>query len=73
MEYATRCEMKNINTFSGAMRAIEYESHRQMSLLEDEQSVSQQTAQDLRLLSFALQRVQTFGITSLAATTQQSL
>lgn len=42
-EYATRCEMKNINTFSGAMRAIEHESQRQISLLESGQSISQQT------------------------------
>ncbi len=42
-KFGTRCEMKNINTFSGAVRAIEYERDRQISLLENNQVVEQQT------------------------------
>ena len=32
--YGTRVEMKNVNTFSGAMQAIDYEAARQISLIE---------------------------------------
>lgn len=42
-KFGTRCEMKNINTFSGAVRAIEYERDRQIAILESDQVVEQQT------------------------------
>jgi len=42
-QLGTRCEMKNVNTFSGAMRAIEYESRRQMELIEAGGTVTQET------------------------------
>ncbi len=42
-EFGTRCEMKNINTFSGAMRAIDYEASRQIKMLENGETVEQQT------------------------------
>lgn len=42
-EFGTRCEMKNINTFSGAQRAIEYEAARQIEILEQGGVISQET------------------------------
>ena len=42
-EFGTRCEMKNINTFSGAQRAIEYEAARQIEVLEQGGVISQET------------------------------
>ncbi|MBQ6946918.1 MAG: Asp-tRNA(Asn)/Glu-tRNA(Gln) amidotransferase subunit GatB, partial [Clostridia bacterium] len=42
-EFGTRCEMKNINTFSGAMRAIEYEANRQIEIIENGGVVEQET------------------------------
>ena len=39
----TRVEMKNVNTFSGAARAIEYESQRQIDLIESGGKVEQET------------------------------
>ena len=42
-EYGTRCEMKNVNTFSGAQRAIDYEVNRQKEILESGGTVLQQT------------------------------
>ncbi|MBC3515733.1 Asp-tRNA(Asn)/Glu-tRNA(Gln) amidotransferase subunit GatB [Neobittarella massiliensis] len=42
-EFGTRCEMKNVNTFSGAVRAIEYEIARQIELVESGGTVEQQT------------------------------
>ncbi len=41
--FGTRCEMKNVNTFSGAVRAIEYEAKRQIELLESGGTVAQET------------------------------
>ncbi len=41
--FGTRCEMKNINTFSGAMRAIEYEAKRQIEILENGGVIEQET------------------------------
>lgn len=38
-----RCEMKNVNSFSGAQRAIEYEIKRQTEILESGGAVEQQT------------------------------
>jgi len=42
-EYGTRVEMKNVSTFSGAMRAIEYEAARQIEMLESGGEISQET------------------------------
>lgn len=42
-EFGTRIEMKNVNTFSGAVRAIEYESKRQIDVLEAGGTLSQET------------------------------
>ena len=42
-EFGTRIEMKNVNTFSGAVRAIEYESKRQIDILESGGTLSQET------------------------------
>ena len=42
-ELGTRVEMKNVSTFSGAMRAIEYESNRQVDVLERGGLISQET------------------------------
>ena len=39
----TRVEMKNVNTFSGAARAIEYEAKRQISVLESGGTLEQET------------------------------
>ena len=39
----TRAEMKNVNSFSGAVRAIEYEIKRQTELLERGETVVQET------------------------------
>ncbi len=39
----TRVEMKNVNSFSGALRAIEYETKRQIELVESGKSVDQET------------------------------
>ncbi len=41
--YGTRCEMKNINTFSGAERAIRYEAQRQKEILEAGGTIEQET------------------------------
>lgn len=39
----TRVEMKNVNSFSGALRAIDYEAKRQIELVENGKSVHQET------------------------------
>lgn len=39
----TRCEMKNVNSFSGAVRAIEYEAKRQIEVLESGGTITQET------------------------------
>lgn len=41
--YGTRCEMKNVNSFSAAVRAIEYEAERQIALLASGGTVGQET------------------------------
>lgn len=41
--FGQRTEMKNVNTFSGAVRAIEYEAARQIELLESGGVISQET------------------------------
>jgi aspartyl-tRNA(Asn)/glutamyl-tRNA(Gln) amidotransferase subunit B len=42
-EFGTRCEMKNVNSFSAAVRGIEYEAKRQIALLEAGGTVVQET------------------------------
>lgn len=41
--YGTRVEMKNVNTFSGAMQAVEYEAARQIKLIEAGETIEQET------------------------------
>lgn len=41
--FGTRCEMKNVNSFSAAVRGIDYEAERQIALLESGGTVSQET------------------------------
>lgn len=42
-EFGTRVEMKNINSFSGAVHAIDYEANRQMEVLENGGVITQET------------------------------
>jgi len=42
-EFGTRCEMKNVNTFSGAVRAIEYEAKRQEEVITNGGIIDQET------------------------------
>lgn len=42
-ELGTRVEMKNVNTFSGAVRAIDYEIARQIDVVESGKTVQQET------------------------------
>lgn len=51
-----RCEMKNINSFSGVMRAIAYESDRQEAILQSGGVISRETRRwdDLRGMSFPM-------------------
>lgn len=42
-EFGTRSEMKNVNSFRAAYRAVEYEQYRQKELLDDGQKVIQET------------------------------
>lgn len=41
--FGTRCEMKNVNSFSAAVRGIEYEAKRQVELLESGGTIVQET------------------------------
>lgn len=42
-KFGTRCEMKNVNSFSAAVRGIEYERKRQIEILENGGTVLQET------------------------------
>lgn len=42
-EFGTRSEMKNVNTFSGAVRGIEFEAKRQIAILESGGTIAQET------------------------------
>ena len=42
-EFGTRCEMKNVNSFSAAVRGIEYEAKRQIEVLEAGGTIAQET------------------------------
>ncbi len=54
--FGTRNEMKNINSFSAAVRAIEYESKRQIRALEDGEKIEQHTLRwdDNKGISYAM-------------------
>lgn len=41
--WGTRCEIKNLNTIKGIMRAIEFEAHRHVAVLESGGKITQQT------------------------------
>ncbi|MDE5947140.1 MAG: Asp-tRNA(Asn)/Glu-tRNA(Gln) amidotransferase subunit GatB [Oscillospiraceae bacterium] len=55
-EFGTRCEMKNVNSFSAAVRGIEYEAKRQIELLEAGGTVIQETRRwdDAKGMSFTM-------------------
>ena len=55
-EYGTRTEMKNLNSFKAIARAIENERERQLDLLEDGKSVTQETRRwdDTKGYSYAM-------------------
>ncbi len=55
-EFGTRTEMKNLNSFHAIARAIEYESRRQIDLLEDGETVVQETRRwdDNKGISYAM-------------------
>ncbi len=42
-EFGTRCEMKNVNSFSAAVRAMHYEASRQAKVLDEGGTVDQET------------------------------
>ena len=42
-EFGTRCDMKNVNSFSAAVRGIEYEEKRQIEILEAGGTISHET------------------------------
>lgn len=41
--FGTRCEMKNVNSFSAVVRGIDYEANRQIEILEAGGSITQET------------------------------
>lgn len=55
-EYGTRTEMKNVNSFRSAVRSIEYETKRQIRLLNQGQTVTQETMRwdDGKGMSFSM-------------------
>ncbi len=55
-KFGTRCEMKNVNSFSAAVRAIDYEANRQIELLEAGGTVQQETRRwdDMRGQSYVM-------------------
>lgn len=55
-KFGTRVEMKNVSTFNGAMRAVEYESARQIEVLESGGTLSQETRRwdDLQSKNFVM-------------------
>jgi aspartyl-tRNA(Asn)/glutamyl-tRNA(Gln) amidotransferase subunit B len=42
-EFGTRCEIKNVNSIKAVTMAIDYESQRQVSILEDSGTIKQET------------------------------
>ncbi|MGN0622227.1 MAG: Asp-tRNA(Asn)/Glu-tRNA(Gln) amidotransferase subunit GatB [Porcipelethomonas sp.] len=55
-EFGTRSEMKNVNSFSAAVRGIEYEAKRQIELIEAGEKVVQETRRwdDAKGMSFSM-------------------
>lgn len=55
-EFGTRSEMKNVNSFSAAVRGIEYEAKRQIEILENGGKVEQETRRwdDQKGMSFPM-------------------
>ncbi len=55
-EFGTRCEMKNVNSFSAAVRGIEYEAKRQIEVIEAGGTIVQETRRwdDLKGMSFTM-------------------
>jgi aspartyl-tRNA(Asn)/glutamyl-tRNA(Gln) amidotransferase subunit B len=55
-KFGTRCEMKNVNSFNGAVHAIEYEATRQIEELEKGGIINQETRRwdDTKSMSFLL-------------------
>ncbi|MGN1480457.1 Asp-tRNA(Asn)/Glu-tRNA(Gln) amidotransferase subunit GatB [Porcipelethomonas sp.] len=55
-KFGTRSEMKNVNSFSAAVRGIEYEAKRQIELLEKGEKVIQETRRwdDAKGMSFPM-------------------
>lgn len=55
-EFGTRCEMKNVNSFSAAVRGIEYEFKRQIEVLEAGGTIVQETRRwdDAKGMSFTM-------------------
>lgn len=55
-QFGTRVEMKNVNSFSGAMRAIEFESKRQIEVLEQGGTIYQETRRwdDMKGMNFLM-------------------
>ncbi len=55
-EFGVRTEMKNINSFSAAIRAIEYESKRHISVLKDGEKIVRETRRwdDIKNISCAM-------------------
>lgn len=41
--FGTRCEMKNVNSFSAVVRGIDYEANRQIDILEARGTIAQET------------------------------
>lgn len=54
--FGTRCEMKNVNSFSAAVRGIEYEAKRQIEVLENGGIIIQETRRwdDVKGMSFTM-------------------
>ena len=42
-EFGTRCEIKNVNSIKFMQMAIEYEANRQVDLIEEGQTIDQET------------------------------
>ncbi len=57
-QLGTRCEMKNVNSFSGAVRAIEYETKRQIEIVSTGGVICQETRRwdDIRGKSFIMRK-----------------
>lgn len=55
-EFGVRTEMKNINSFKAAVRAVQYESKRHIDMLENGETVKRETRRwdDVKGMSFAM-------------------